>query len=59
MVGVLAEVAAVAVHRPEVHRAVAVAGEVDPAVPEHRLLAGAGVIGRQRRGFAVTRRISR
>ncbi len=37
------------VHRPEVHDAVAIAREVDAALPEHGCLAGAGVVGGQRR----------
>ena len=38
-------------HRPEVHRAVAIAQEVDPALPQHRRLAGARIVGRERNGF--------
>ncbi len=48
---VLLEVAALEVHGPDVHRAVAVAQEIDPVLPDHRILAGPGVVGRQRDGL--------
>ena len=47
--GVLLEPAALEVHRPDVHGAVAVAQEVDPVLPDHRVLARAGVIRGQGR----------
>ena len=50
---VLAEVPAALGHRPDVHRAITIAEEIDAAVPEHRVLAGALVVGGQRDGFLV------
>ena len=48
VVRVLLEVGPALVHGPEVHRAVAVACEVHPALPPHRVLAGTGEVGGQR-----------
>ncbi len=46
-VGQLAQGLAGLVHRPQVHRAVAVAGEVDAALPDHRRHARARVVAGQ------------
>ena len=45
--GVLAEPAALQVHGPDVHVAVAVAQKVDAVLPDQRVLARAGVVRRQ------------
>ena len=37
----------VGIHRPQVHRAIAVGGKVQTSIPDHRISAGPGVIGRQ------------
>ena len=50
---VLAEIGTVGQHRPEVHRAVPVAGEVETAGGPERPAAGAGVAGGERRGGGV------
>ena len=41
----------VSVHRVDVHHAVAVGKEVDPSVPEHRIVRGSGPVGGQRHGL--------
>ena len=55
--GVLLEPAALEVHRPDVHGAVAIAQEVDPALPDHGVLARAGVVGRQGGGLVGADRV--
>src|SRR4029078_12691170 len=50
---VLPGIAAAFGDRPDVHRPVAIAEKVDATVPEHRILARAFVVRRQRRGFLV------
>src|SRR3984957_4135753 len=45
--GVLAQVASLQVHGPDVHRPVTVSNEINPILPKHRILAGARKIGRE------------
>ncbi len=53
VVRVLFEIAAVGFHRPEVHCAVAVAEEINAALPRHRRLACARIVGGERDCFGV------
>ena len=53
MMSELLHVVALRVHGEDVHRAVAVCEEIDAAVPEHRIVRSAGVIGSQRHGFGA------
>src|SRR5207237_724036 len=52
---VLLQPLAVLVHRPQVHGAVAVRKKINAAVPPHRILARAGILRGQRRGFLAFR----
>ena len=54
---VLLESAALEVHGPDVHGAVAVAQEIDPALPDHRVLARAGVVRGEGRGLVGPERV--
>ena len=55
MVRVLSQIGPVTLHRPKVHRAVAVAGEVHATAPQHRPFAGTRVVRGQRGRFFVAR----
>src|SRR5437773_12228941 len=50
---VLAWIAATVGYGPEVHRPVTVTEKIQSAIPEHRVLAGALVVGRQLCGLLV------
>src|SRR5580704_2973163 len=47
VMGELLQVFSAFIHRPQVHGSVAIGQEIDPAIPPHRVLAGAAVVGGQ------------
>ena len=51
MLGMLAESFAGLVHRPEVHGAVAIGGEVNTAAPIHRVRTGSSIVGGEGNSF--------
>src|SRR3954469_22515452 len=51
--GVLPKISATLRRRPDVHHPVTVAEEIQPPVPQHRILAGALVISGEFDGFLV------